>query len=109
MTYICSECGEVESNAPGVCPLCNGIFKRKDPNYTKRYLISEECLLELLEAENTLRCLEWDGVDNWSWYMESRRRYIADALGISEQDVRENDLDFIDVAKAELANFQQFD
>jgi hypothetical protein len=75
----------------------------------KRYLISEERLLELLEAENTLYCLEWDGVDNCSWYMEGRSCYIADALGISEDKVREDDLDFIDVAKAELADFQHFD
>ena len=75
---------------------------------SKSYIISEECLLELLEAENTLRCLEWDGVDNWSWYMESRSRYIAEALGISEDKVREEDLDFIDVAKAELNDFQEF-
>ena len=74
----------------------------------KSYIISEERLLELLEAENTLRCLEWDGVDNWSWYMESRRRYIAEAFGISEDKVREEDLDFIDVAKAELNEFQEF-
>lgn len=75
---------------------------------SKSYIISEERLLELLEAENTLRCLEWDGVDNWIWYMEGRRRYIADALCISEDYVRENDLDFIDVAKAELSDFQEF-
>ena len=74
---------------------------------SKTYIISEERLLELLEAENTLCCLEWDGVDNWSWYMESRSRYIADALCISEDKVREDDLDFIDVAKAELADFEQ--
>lgn len=74
----------------------------------KHYIISKERLLELLEAENTLRCLEWDGVDNWSWYMEGRRRYIADALCISEDEVRERDLDFIDVAKAELADYQLF-
>ena len=74
----------------------------------KHYIVSEEYLLELLEAENTLRCLEWDGVDNWSWYMESRSRYIAEALGISENEVREEDLDFIDVAKAELNEFQEF-
>ena len=74
----------------------------------KSYIVSEERLLELLEAENTLRCLEWDGVDNWSWYMEGRSRYIADALGISEDKVCEEDLDFIDVAKAELNDFQEF-
>lgn len=74
---------------------------------SKSYIVSEERLLELLEAENTLCCLNWDGVDNWSWYMESRERYIAEALQITEAEVRENDLDFIDVAKAELADFKQ--
>ena len=74
----------------------------------KHYIISEERLLELLEAENTLHCLNWDGVDNWSWYMESRGRYIAEALQITEAEVRENDLDFIDVAKAELAEFPEY-
>lgn len=75
---------------------------------SKSYIVSEERLLELLEAENTLRCLEWDGVDNWTWYMEGRSRYIADALCISKDEVRERDLDFIDVAKAELADYQLF-
>lgn len=40
--------------------------------------------------------------------MEGRRCYIADALCISEDEVRERDLDFIDVAKAELSDFQEF-
>ena len=75
---------------------------------SKSYIVSEERLLELLEAENTLHCLEWDGVDNWTWYMEGRSRYIADAFCISKDEVRERDLDFIDVAKAELNDFQEF-
>jgi hypothetical protein len=40
--------------------------------------------------------------------MESRRRFIADALCISEDEVRERDLDFLDVAQAELSDFQEF-
>ena len=75
---------------------------------SKNYIIPEERLLELLEAEATLRCLEWDGVDNWTWYMEGRTRFIADALCVSKEHVRENDLDFIDVARADLAVFQEF-
>ena len=74
----------------------------------KTYIITEERLLELLETEATLHCLENDGVDNWEWYMEGRCHFIADVLGISEKDVYENDLDFIDVAKAGLADFQEF-
>lgn len=73
----------------------------------KSYIVSEERLLELLEAEARLECLEWDGVDNWDWYMESRRCYIAEVLQITEAEVRENNLDFIDVAKAELADFKR--
>lgn len=75
---------------------------------SKSYIVSEERLLDLLEAEHTLRCLEWDGVDNWTWYMEGRSRYIAEALCISKDEVRERDLDFIDIAKAELNDFQEF-
>lgn len=74
---------------------------------SKSYVVSEERLLELLEAEATLRCLEWDGVDNWTWYMESCNSFIADALCISESHVRENNLGFIDVARAGLAEFQE--
>lgn len=73
----------------------------------KKYVITEERLLELLKAENRLYCLEWDGVDNWSWYMEGRTRYIAEALGVSEEQVEEECLDFEDVARAELADYQE--
>lgn len=73
---------------------------------SKSYVISEERLLELLEAEARLQCLEWDGVDNWSWYMEGRKRFIADALCISENEVDERDLDFEDVARADLSDYE---
>ena len=71
-----------------------------------KYIISEERLLELLEAEARLLCLEQDGVDNWTWYMEGRKRFIADALNISEEKVEDNDFDFADVAQADLADFE---
>ena len=73
----------------------------------KKYVITEERLLELLEAENRLHCLEWDGVDNWSWYMEGHTRYIAEMLGISEEQVKKERLDFEDVARAELSDYQE--
>ena len=74
----------------------------------QQYIISEERLLELLEMEARLQCLEWDGVDNWTWYMEGRKRFIADALDISEQEVDERDLDFQDVALHDLGDFEKF-
>ena len=73
----------------------------------KSYIVPEERLLELLEAEAKFQCLEWDGVDNWEWYMEGRRRFIANALEITEEEVRKNDIDFIDVARADLADFKE--
>lgn len=73
-----------------------------------KYIISEERLLELLEAEARLQCLENDGVDNWPWYMEGRIGFIADALDISEETVREQDIDFRDVAEADLECYEAF-
>ena len=75
---------------------------------SKNYIVSEERLMELLIAEAQLNVLEWDGVDNWQWYMESRNSYIADCLGVSQGKVREDDLSFEDVAIAELSEFQEF-
>ena len=73
-----------------------------------KYIVSEERLLELLEAEARLQCLEQDGVDNWSWYMEGREQFIADALMISKEEVEDNELNFADVAQAGLADFEAF-
>lgn len=75
---------------------------------SKNYIISEERLMELLIAEAQLNVLEWDGVDNWEWYMESRNAYIADCLEVSQGKVCTDALSFIDVAKAELSDFQEF-
>ena len=44
----------------------------------KQYLIDEETLKELLCDSHTLAILERDGVDNWEWYMESRKEYLAE-------------------------------
>ena len=71
------------------------------------FKIDEERLLELLENEARLQCLENDGVDNWMWYMEGRKRFIADALCISEEEVEERDLDFKDRAKIDLTEFKE--
>ena len=71
----------------------------------KLYIISEERLLELLEYEAELECLSAAGVDNWWGYCDNREEYIASALGISEEEVTEQELEFADVAEAALAEF----
>ena len=73
-----------------------------------KYIVPEDRLLELLEAEARLGCLDQDGVDNWTWHMEGRTRFIADALDISEEEVEERELGFEDVAQAGLYDFQKF-
>lgn len=42
------------------------------------YSVSEDRLIELLEAEMLLATLEQDGVENWDWYMESARSVARD-------------------------------
>ena len=72
------------------------------------YLITEKRLLELLEAELKLICLERDGVDNWEWYMEGAARFLSEVLNLSIDQIREYDYDFMDAAKCSLKSFQKF-
>lgn len=75
---------------------------------SKLYIISEERLLDLLEREAELECLGAAGVDNWWGYCENRDEYIASALGISVEEVEEQELEFADVAEAALAEFEEY-
>lgn len=75
---------------------------------SKHYIVSEDRLRDLLMAEARLDVLEWDGVDNWEWYMEGRVRYIAACLDISEEEVEERDLNFSDVVEVGLCEFDEY-
>lgn len=72
------------------------------------YLITKERLLELLEAELKLSCLEYDGVDNWEWYMASRVNFIAELLDLPTDQIYQLHYDFGDVAYCDLESFQKF-
>ena len=76
--------------------------------YCRSYIVPEERLLELLEAEARLHCLEQDGVDNWQWYMESHDQFVADCLGLPKMMIEEEGLSFNHVAVAALDDFQEF-
>lgn len=39
--------------------------------------------------------------------MDSRREFIAECLNISEEEVKQRELDFIDVAEADLSNYDK--
>lgn len=73
----------------------------------KYYQISENDLLALLTIRNEYQCLDADGVDNWEWYMESKNQFISEALNIPIKKVEEEDLDFSDIAEAELKSFKE--
>lgn len=72
------------------------------------YIISKERLLELIKAEDKLNVLERDGVDNWTWYMEGRRRYLEEGAEIYGVNIDENeDFDFDDLAELALQDFEE--
>lgn len=47
---------------------------------SKKYLIDEDTLRELLRAGHTLAILEREGVDNWWGWMEGREEYLTDCI-----------------------------
>lgn len=68
----------------------------KESTEKKQYLIDEDTLRELLRDSHKLTILERDGVDNWSWYMESHNEYVAECAamlpwnkGRSTEDIKE--------------------
>ena len=73
------------------------------------YIISKERLLELLKAESILNVLEGDGVDNWTWYMEGRKKYLEEGAEIYGVNIDDNeDFDFEDLAELALQDFEEF-
>ena len=86
----------------------------------KYRIISEDELLGLLWDSHKLACLEWDGVDNWEWYMENRTEYIAYCLKETKQYkdkpikeiktiVYEEDLDFQTLAEIDVEKYAEYE
>lgn len=67
----------------------------------KYYKISEDELRELLEDYLELSMLNWDGVDNWSWYGESYRELIKEYIPDADEDTN-----FSDVATLLLKDYE---
>lgn len=71
----------------------------------KQFVVSERELLDLLVADMMLGMLEANGVDNWNGYGYERDVYIAEYHpddDVTPKRVREERIDFYDVAKAQL-------
>lgn len=72
------------------------------------YLVTEDKLLDLLESKHRLNCLEYDGVDNWTWCMMGSAEYLSRVLNLPIDQIREYDYDFADAANISLKNFQKY-
>ena len=57
-----------------------------------KYVISESKLIDLLSSYYYADCLDADGVDNWSWYMNSKEKYLGKFE--SFEDKAKNDLKY---------------
>lgn len=70
------------------------------------YKISADQLRDLLIDSATLKMLESGGVDNWSYYGENWTEYVAMMLGVTEEEVENDDLDFSDIAYRQMQDYE---
>ena len=74
----------------------------------KLKIIKENELKELLEAYHILSALECGGVDNWTWYSDSRRDYIE--RWVRETERAENIYwSYEDIVEDELENYDNLE
>jgi hypothetical protein len=57
--------------------------------------LSQEEYIELLRAQEKLKCLEVGGVDNWEWYGEAMEDYVDPAERIKIEAQAKEILDFL--------------
>ena len=65
----------------------------------KYYKVPESHLIELISNSIKLSILEADGVDDWEWYMESKKDLITEVYG--------DDIDFIEAAIKDLEYYEE--
>lgn len=70
----------------------------------KFYLVEKEELVDLIATYYKMIMLERDGVDNWTWYGESRKDIIKERFSDATEGDLE-DMDFYDCARADLENY----
>ena len=72
------------------------------------YLITEERLLELLEAEHELNYLNLDGAIQCEFFEYSLNNYISNTLKIPIEQVESVGYGIEDLALIDLRSFQKF-
>lgn len=78
----------------------------------RQYVIDEKNLQYLLYCEMELCMLQTDGVDNWTWYGESRPEvkaefYPGDWDELNEDDQFDTSFDDIAIMRIEAGEFPQ--
>lgn len=78
----------------------------------KKYVVDEHTLIYLLYCEMKIDMLERDGVDNWSWYGESRREtkaafYPGNWNELNEEEQIETGFEDIAEMRLEAGEFQE--
>lgn len=76
----------------------------------KYYKVRESTLLDLFEIAYRFEALLDGGVDNWEWYRDSYYNFLrtyCENNGIDPEQVYEGELDFSDIAKSDLKNFEE--
>ena len=70
----------------------------------KYYLVPEADLINLLETSIWGQMLERDGVDNWTWYGESRKDIIKEYFS-DKTDEELEDYNFNDCAEEDIKSY----
>ena len=74
----------------------------------KSYKVKESTLRRLIAAEAELQALESGGVDNWSWYCESKQEYLEDYFSDCDPEFFDkNDIGFNLLVDKEINKFEE--
>ena len=74
----------------------------------KNYKVKESTLRRLIAAEAELQALESGGVDNWSWYYESKQEYLEDYFSNCDPEFFDkNDIGFDLLVDKEINKFEE--
>lgn len=74
----------------------------------KQYKVPENVLRQLIAAKAELEALESGGVDNWSWYSESKYEYLEEYFSDCDpESFDKNDIGFELLVDKEIDKFEE--
>ena len=74
----------------------------------KQYKVPENVLRQLIAAKAELEALESGGVDNWSWYSESKYEYLEEYFSeCNTESFNKDDIGFELLVDKEINKFEE--